>query len=245
MTHRRVLLTGVVVAGLAISGAGLTSALMDLPQDATPVSQDPIGDRLRDTTRTPLQPVSQEAPTATQPASQAASQATPAQPQPAPGGAPAPNLLAPGAAPILIAPGPEVAAVQEDLPEEAPVSEPAQPASEGPPAVPGLRQRRPIAVIQAVDKTTAETMRFEVEVGGRPVRFGRTLIFKARACEVSAPDELTEDAIAYLEVGVQARGIAAPTEARQVFKGWMFASSPGVSGLQHPVYDAWVVGCKA
>lgn len=242
MTHRRVLLTGVVVAGLAISGAGLTSALMDLPQDATPASEDPIGDRLRDTTRTPLQPVPQQAPTANPPAPQAG----PVTPQTPPGAAtPAPSILTPSAAPILIAPGAEVAAVQEDLPEEAPVEAAAQPATETPPAVPGLRQRRPIAVIQAVDKTTAETMRFEVEVGGRPVRFGRTLIFKARACEVSAPDELTEDAIAYLEVGVQPRGIAAPTEARQVFKGWMFASSPGVSGLQHPVYDAWVVGCKA
>lgn len=242
MTHRRVLLTGVVVAGLAISGAGLTSALMDLPQDAAPVSQDPIGDRLRDTVRTPLQPVPQEAPAAVRPASPAA----PAQPQASSGATPsAPSLLAPGAGPVLIAPEPEIAAVQEELPEEAPVEARVQPAITTPAAAPGLRQRRPIAVIQAVDKTTAETMRFEVEVGGRPVRFGRTLIFKARACEVSAPDELTEDAIAYLEVGVQPRGIAAPTEARQVFKGWMFASSPGVSGLQHPVYDAWVVGCKA
>ena len=88
-------------------------------------------------------------------------------------------------------------------------------------------------------------MLFEVEVGGRPVRFNKTLIFSVRACEVSAPDELTEDAIAYLEVGVQPRGIAVPTEARQIFKGWMFASSPAISGLQHPIYDAWVVGCKA
>ena len=62
---------------------------------------------------------------------------------------------------------------------------------------------------------------------------------------VSASDEQTEDAIAYLEVGVQPRGVIVPTEARQIFKGWMFASSPGVSGLQHPIYDAWVVGCKA
>ena len=57
--------------------------------------------------------------------------------------------------------------------------------------------------------------------------------------------ELTEDAIAYLEIGTQPRAQTASTEARQVFKGWMFASSPSVSGLQHPVYDAWVVGCKA
>jgi Leu/Phe-tRNA-protein transferase len=42
-----------------------------------------------------------------------------------------------------------------------------------------------------------------------------------------------------------ARGVFPMAEARQIFKGWMFASSPAISGLQHPIYDAWVVGCKA
>ena len=184
---------------------------------------------LRDTTRTPLQPVQPQTP-------------------PANGGqAPAtnPGTLAPAqpGVPAVVVQEQEVA-VQEELPEDL-IAEEAEPAPVAPTTPPGLRQRRRVAVIQAVDKTTAETMRFEVEVGGRPVRFGKTLIFQARACEVSASDELTEDAIAYMEVGVQPRGLAAPTEARQVFKGWMFASSPSVSGLQHPVYDAWVVGCKA
>ena len=216
MTFRHVLLAGVVVAGLAISGAGVASVLMDLPQDATPAPADPIGDLL-----------------------------------PANGGqAPAANPTAPGApaqpgVPTVAIQGQEVA-VQEEVPEELVVEEEeVAPAPAAPATPPGVRQRRRIAVIQAVDKTTAETMRFEVEVGGRPVRFGKTLIFKARACEVSASDEMTEDGIAYMEVGVQPRGLAAPTEARQVFRGWMFASSPSVSGMQHPVYDAWVVGCKA
>ena len=117
---------------------------------------------------------------------------------------------------------------------------PPQPA--GPP---GRRQRRRVAIVEAVDKVTAETMRFEVEVGGRPVRFQKTLIFTARACEVSAPDERVEDSIAYLEVSIQPRGLLQSAEPRQIFRGWMFASSPAVSGLQHPIYDAWVVGCKA
>src|SRR5690606_41435851 len=55
MSLRHVLLAGVVVAGLAISGAGVASVLMDLPQDATPAPADPIGDMLRHTSRTPLQ----------------------------------------------------------------------------------------------------------------------------------------------------------------------------------------------
>lgn len=227
---RRVLLIGVAVAGLTVAGAGMTSALFDLPQDAVPV-QDPVGALLRDTNRAPLQ---------TAPA-----QSSQTPPAPAPGTAPpstAPST-APGTPVVVVTPEAEIAAVQEDAPPEARIE--AAKAEPAPIAVPGRRQRRPVAIIHAIDKVTAESMRFEVEVGGRPVRFNKTLIFSVRACEVSAPDEQTEDAIAYLEVGVQPRGIAIPTEARQIYKGWMFASSPAVSGLQHPIYDAWVVGCKA
>lgn len=225
MTARRLLLVGVAAAGLAVAGAGMTSALMDLPQDAVPV-QDPVGDLLRDANRTSPQ---------TPPA--AAPQTAPAQ------GAASPSTTAPGSPVVVVTPEAEIAAVQEDVPPEAEAEAPKTEAA--PVATPGRRQRRPVAIIHAIDKVTAESMLFEVEVGGRPVRFNKTLIFSARACEVSASDEQTEDAIAYLEVGVQPRGIAVPTEARQIFKGWMFASSPGVSGLQHPIYDAWVVGCKA
>lgn len=225
---RRVLLIGVAVAGLAVSGVGMAGALMDLPQDAVP-AKDPVGDVLRDANRAANQAA---------PSTSTSSAVQPAPTPTAPAGVPAPDSGVP-----VIVPGTEVAAVQEEAPPEAATEAPRPEAA--PEAAPGRRQRRPVAIIQAIDKVTAETMRFEVEVGGRPVRFNKTLIFSARACEVSAPDELTEDAIAYLEVGVQPRGIAVPTEARQIFKGWMFASSPAVSGLQHPIYDAWVVGCKA
>ena len=228
MTPRRLLLIGVAAAGLAVSGAGVADALLDLPQEAVPV-QDPVGDLLRDTNRAPLQ------------GAQSAPPASPAPPQNAP--PPADPGPAPGVPVVVVTPEAEIAAVQEDVPPEAEIEAP-KPETE-PVATPGRRQRRPTAIIQAIDKVTAESMRFEVEVGGRPVRFNKTLIFSVRACEISASDEQTEDAIAYLEVGVQPRGVAVPTEARQIFKGWMFASSPGVSGLQHPIYDAWVVGCKA
>ena len=106
------------------------------------------------------------------------------------------------------------------------------------------RQRRRVAIVEAIDKITARSMRFEVEVGGRPVRFEKALIISARACEVSAGDEQVADAIAYLDVSLQPRGVMRG-EQRQVFRGWMFASSPAVSSLQHPLYDAWIVGCKA
>ncbi len=219
MMMRQVLLGGVVAAGLAVSGVGVSAALMDIPQDAVPV-QDPVGDALRGTVPAPA-PKPTTPPTATPATPPANIEIAPATVQPAEG---------------------EI--VQEEVEGEVEETEESAPAPVEEPAEPGPRRRLPVAIVQAIDKTTAETMRFEVEVGGRPVRFSRSLIFKVRACEVSGPGELTDDAIAYLEVGIQPRNQVASNEARQIFKGWMFASSPSVNALQHPTYDAWVIGCK-
>ena len=220
-----------VACALALAGAagmGVTAALDDVPQDARPV-QDP-----------------QDPP-------------TPAPTEPAPAGAPAPDtpvpVTPPGGAEAIAraveqaqaqqsqAEDPDGEAAEEEAEAEEEQAAEAQPVEpEGPP---GRRQRRPVAIVQAVDKVTAETMRFEVEVNGRPVAFKKQLIFRARACEVSASDERQRDAVSYMEVSVQPRPGAAGQDGRQIFRGWMFASSPGVSGLQHPVYDAWIVGCRA
>lgn len=220
MNRKGAILAGVTALALMTSGVVLASALNDLPQDAQP-APNPTADL----NRQPTPPVPQE---------------------PAPEAAPAPT------APIAITPPTPVIVVAEapaddeaDTDEADDEAEDAAPAPVQTAAVPGRRQRGRIAIIEAVDKITAETMRFEVEVGGRPVRFQKALIFTARACEVSAPDELVEDSVAYLEVSIQPRGVLQATGPRQIFRGWMFASAPAVNGLQHPVYDAWVVGCKA
>ena len=221
MRGRRVLIAGAVCAVLSAAGAVGARALMDLPQDATPASPDPIGAILRTTPSPPTQPPVESAPA----------------------GTPAP------ARPVVVAPADPVVVAQieekaEVAVEETEAEEKAAPKANDEAVTPGRRQRRPIAVIQAIDKITAESMRFEVQVGGRPVRFNKALIFSVRACEVSASDEQTEDAIAYVDVALQPRGAVVGTEPRQIFRGWMFASSPSVNGLQHPIYDAWVVGCK-
>ncbi|MCA6320091.1 MAG: DUF2155 domain-containing protein [Phenylobacterium sp.] len=106
------------------------------------------------------------------------------------------------------------------------------------------RERFDVAVLQAVDKVTAETIRFEAPVG-QPVRY-KTLVLTVRACERTAADEPTEDSIAYLVVDSQPRaqtGRPAPG-VRQVFRGWIYASSPGLNGPEHPVYDAWLITCR-
>lgn len=218
MTLRTAILAGVTAVALLGSGAVLASALNDLPQDAVPV-QDPTAELNRQT--------------------------TPAAPpvEPAPEASPAP------ASPVAVTPAAPVIVIADE--DEADAAEEAEAEAETLPqkvettVAPARRQRRRVAIVEAIDKITAESMRFEVEVGGRPVRFQQTLIFTARACEVSAPDEQVSDAVAYLEVSLQPRGVIQVSEPRQIFRGWMFASSPAVSGLEHPIYDAWIVGCKA
>jgi hypothetical protein len=112
------------------------------------------------------------------------------------------------------------------------------------PVEPAKRQRYTIAILQALDKVTTETMRFEVPVG-QPIRY-KTLIFTVRACETAAADEIAPETSAYVVIDTQPKaqaGRAAPP-GRQVYKGWMYASTPGLHPLEHPVYDAWLIACK-
>jgi hypothetical protein len=224
MKRRGAILTGVTMAAVLAAGGVVASALNDLPQDARPV-QDPTADLNRQTT--PPAPA-----------------IVPAEPPPEAAPAPAaPVAITPAVPPVVVvAPG-ETPEEGEGAAEEKTEAKKEERAEDT--GTPGRRQRRRVAIVEAVDKITAESMRFEVEVGGRPVRFQKTLIFTARACEVSASDEQVDDAIAYLDVSIQPRGVLQVSEPRQIFRGWMFASSPAVNGLEHPIYDAWVVGCRA
>jgi hypothetical protein len=111
-------------------------------------------------------------------------------------------------------------------------------------APPDRRPRFPVAILQALDKVTAKSMRFEAPVG-QPVRYGN-LVITVRDCETTTADEPAEDAIAYVEVQSQAPNASGGgSTMKSVFKGWMFADSPSVNPIQHPVYDAWLIACKA
>jgi hypothetical protein len=94
----------------------------------------------------------------------------------------------------------------------------------------------PVAVLQGLDKVTARVTTLQAPVG-ETVRFA-TLQIKAAVCEKRPPEEAPESA-AFLEI-VEQRPGQAPVN---VFHGWMFASSPGLSPMQHPVYDLWMVDC--
>ena len=95
---------------------------------------------------------------------------------------------------------------------------------------------RAAVVLQGLDKVTARISKFTAELDA-PVVFG-TLEITARGCHKKPPEEPPESA-AFLEIREKQRG--APVEL--LFSGWMFASTPGLSALQHPVYDVWVLDC--
>jgi hypothetical protein len=107
---------------------------------------------------------------------------------------------------------------------------------------PAKRQVYPAAVVQALDKITAETMRFEV-TAGRPVRW-KGLVFTLKSCETSAPDEPVKDSMAFLQVRSDPHA-QSEEASREIFRGWMYASAPALNPLQHPVYDAWLIACRA
>jgi hypothetical protein len=193
----------------------------------------------------PKSPSSPKAPPAPKSAAAAPKPAAEAAPG-APGGPPGPvgAPSAPEEAPPQEVPAPAPVVVP-------PISEkdiqpaPAPPALEQKPAVPVRRARYDVAILEALDKITAKSLVFEAPVG-KPVRY-KGLIFTVRACERSTPEEPVQDSIAYLTIDSEPRAEAGrPTPpARQVFKGWMYAASPGLNPLQHPVYDAWVISCRA
>lgn len=103
------------------------------------------------------------------------------------------------------------------------------------PASAQLQQRA--AMMQGLDKVTARVSTFPIEID-RPARFG-TLEITLRACHKRPPEEPPEST-AFLEI----RELRLGEQPRPLFSGWMFASSPALNPLQHPVYDVWVLECR-
>lgn len=93
------------------------------------------------------------------------------------------------------------------------------------------------AVLQGLDKITARISTIKVAVG-ETVSFG-SLQITLRSCDKKPPEETPESA-AFLQVVEQKPGEQPVTR----FSGWMFASSPAVSAMDHPVYDLWVLDCE-
>lgn len=93
-----------------------------------------------------------------------------------------------------------------------------------------------VALLQGMDKVTARVTKIQAPIG-QVVKFG-TLEIIARTCDKRPPEEPPESA-AFLDIWEVREGAAATS----LYRGWMFASSPALSAMEHPVYDVWVLDC--
>jgi len=94
-----------------------------------------------------------------------------------------------------------------------------------------------VAVLRGLDKVSARISTFDAPVG-EEVRFGSLRIL-VQTCNKRPPEE-TPETTAFLEITDMRPG----QPANRVYTGWMFASSPALSALEHGVYDVWVIDCK-
>ena len=92
------------------------------------------------------------------------------------------------------------------------------------------------AILQGLDKVTARIETIEA-LNDKPIQFGSLRIL-VRTCVKKPPEELPESAT-FLEI----TDVRAGEEGIPVFSGWMSASSPSLSAMEHAIYDVWVVDC--
>ena len=99
------------------------------------------------------------------------------------------------------------------------------------------KYKRPIAVFAGLDKITGRIISFEVAID-ETVQFG-SLQITPRVC-YNRPLTEAPRTDAFAEVDE----VEADKSLKRIFTGWMFADSPGLHGIEHPVYDIWLTACK-
>jgi hypothetical protein len=92
------------------------------------------------------------------------------------------------------------------------------------------------AVFAGLDKITGRIISFDAAIG-ETVQFG-ALQVTARVCYTRPPTEAT-NTDAFVEVDE----VTLQGEIRRIFNGWMFAASPGLHAVEHPIYDVWLTDC--
>ncbi|MBB6492670.1 hypothetical protein GGD45_003078 [Rhizobium tropici] len=99
------------------------------------------------------------------------------------------------------------------------------------------RIANPVAVFSGLDKITGRITTFDVYVN-ETVQFG-ALQVTPRAC-YSRDDTEQQKVDGFVEVDE----ITLDRRIRRIFTGWMFADSPGLNAVEHPIYDVWLKECK-
>jgi hypothetical protein len=94
----------------------------------------------------------------------------------------------------------------------------------------------PVAVFSGLDKITGTITSLQIALNDT-VRFGE-LEVTPRVCYSRPPTEepKTTTFVEIDEVGENGK-------RKRIFAGWMFAESPGLNALEHPIFDIWLTGC--
>ena len=102
---------------------------------------------------------------------------------------------------------------------------------------PVQRISNPTAVFSGLDKITGRIITFDVAID-ETVQFG-ALQVTPRACYTRPATEI-QNTTAFVEVDE----ITLAGDIKRIFTGWMFANSPGLNAVEHPIYDVWLKACK-
>jgi hypothetical protein len=112
-----------------------------------------------------------------------------------------------------------------------------QPGDEVVVAPPPQRIANPTAVFSGLDKITGRIISFDVAIN-ETVQFG-ALQVTPKVCYSRPPTE-TPNTDAFVQVDE----VTLTGEIKRIFEGWMFAASPGLHAVEHPIYDVWITDCK-
>jgi len=132
-------------------------------------------------------------------------------------------------------PTPRVPVVRQRGPQPADTSP--QPGDEVITEPPSQRITNSTALFSGLDKITGRIISFDVAIG-ETVQFG-ALQLTPRAC-YTRPATETANTDSFIEVDE----VTLQGEVRRIFTGWVFAASPGLHAVEHPIYDIWLTDCK-
>jgi hypothetical protein len=146
---------------------------------------------------------------------------------PAPMAPPPGAPLPPGAPPQPANPPPPQPADTSPQPDDTIVTE-----------MPTQKIENARAVFSGLDKITGRTIAFDAGIG-ETVQFG-ALRVTPRVCYTRPPTEATNT-----DAFVQVDEVTLQGEVKRIFSGWMFAASPGLNAVEHPIYDVWLTDCAS
>jgi len=100
-----------------------------------------------------------------------------------------------------------------------------------------------VATLGFLNKRNGLTRDLELRPG-QSVRIGRAIV-RLRACERTAPWEMTPEQGAFVQLLVNERppNRSGDDQWKRVFSGWLFRESPSLNVVEHPIYDVWVKSC--